>query len=200
MLRLGGAAGDAHEFVKLEHAALAARPTFASFVEEGLAGMVNTLLLAPILAGFVHAAAAFALAGCLVGHGGVFGIALIFGRRGSACARRTGRLSCYGLARDGWWEVAGVFGLLRRLGLNLGFDFGGGRFLLGGSGSVVDGGVLTFCTGSDGQELVEGQDACFAAAVALLAFMEDGNASCWCVSGVIAGGGLLCAGDLDERW
>jgi hypothetical protein len=42
--------------------------------------------------------------------------------------------------------------------------------------------VFAFCAGRDGQELIEGQHAWFAAAVALLAFVEDGDASCWCVS------------------
>lgn len=189
MLRLGRAAGDAHELVKLEHAALAARPALASLVEEGLARVVGTLLVAPVLAGFVHAAAAFALAGCVVGDGGVFGVALVLGRCGSARGRSARRLSGYGLAGDGRWEVGGVFFgllLLGLLGFDFGFDVGVAGLLLGRGGSVVDGGVLALCAGRDGQELIEGQDAWFAAAVALLAFVENGDASCWCVSGIVS--------------
>jgi len=187
VLRLGRAAGDAHELVKLEHAALAACPAFASFVEEGLAGVVGTLLFAPVLAGFVDAAAAFALAGCVIGDGGVFGVAFVLGWCGSACGRGTRRLGCYGLARDGRWKVGSVFGFLGLLGFDFGFDFGVADLLLGGRGSVVDGGVLALCAGCDGQEFIEGQDTRFAAAVALLAFVEDGDASCWCVSGTYCG-------------
>jgi hypothetical protein len=74
------------------------------------------------------------------------------------------------LTRDRRWEVAGFFLLFGSLGLDLGFDVGIAGFLLG--------------TGSDGEELVESQDARFAATVAFLTFVEDGKASYWCVSGV----------------
>lgn len=204
MLRLGRAAGDAHELVKFKHAALAARPALAALVEERLAGVVGALLLAPVLAGLVHAAAAFALAGCVVGDGGVFGVALVLGRRGSACGGSARRLGGYGLARDGRWEIGGVFFgllLLGLLGFDFGFDVGVAGLLLGRGWSVVDGGVLALCAGRDGEELIEGQDARFAAAVALLAFVEDGNASCWCMCQWDCFVGLsLGAEGLDGRW
>lgn len=200
MLRLGRAAGDAHELVKLQHAALAACPAFAAFVEECLARVVGTLLLAPVLACLVHAAAALPLACRVVRDSSVFGVALVLGWCGSVCSRSTRRLSCYGLARDGRWEVGGVFGLLGLLSFDFGLDFGVAGFLLEWGGSVVDGCVLAFCAGSDGQELIEGQDARFAAAVALLAFVEDGNASCLCVSEIVCGGLLQGVGSQDGRW
>jgi hypothetical protein len=84
------------------------------------------------------------------------------------------------LTRDRRWEVARVFLLFGSLGLNFGFDVGVARFLLGGSGSVVDGCVFALSTRSDSEELVESQDARFAAAVAFLTFVEDGEAS-YCV-------------------
>jgi len=169
-------------------------------MEESLAGVVGTLLFAPVLAGLVHAAAALPLASCVVGDGGVFGVALVLGWYESVCARGTRRLSCYGLARDGRREVGGGFGLLGLLSLDFGFDFGVAGLLLEWSGSVVDGCVLAICARSDGQELIEGQNARLAAAVALLALVEDGNASCWCVSEIVCGGLLLRCRGRDGRW
>jgi hypothetical protein len=65
--------------------------------------------------------------------------------------------------------------------LDFGFHIGIAGFLLRGSGSIVDGGVLALSTGSDGKELVESQDTRFAAAVAFLTFVEDRKASyCEC--------------------
>jgi hypothetical protein len=43
--------------------------------------------------------------------------------------------------------------------------------------------VLALSARSDGEEFIEGQDARFAATVALLALVENRHASCWCVSG-----------------
>jgi hypothetical protein len=88
------------------------------------------------------------------------------------------------LTRDRRWEVAGFFLLFGSLGLDFGFDVGIAGFLLCGSRSIVDGCVLALGTGSDGEELVESQDARFAATVTFLTFVEDGKASYWCVSGV----------------
>jgi hypothetical protein len=132
------------------------------------------LFLAPVLAGLVHAAAGFALAGRVVGDCGIFGVGLILW-----WCRAGGRarcLSCYGLTSDGRWEVfIGRFGCL---GCDFGFDLGIGGFLLGRGGCVVDGGVFAFGAGSDGEEFVKGQDSRFAAAIAFLALVEDGNAGC----------------------
>lgn len=82
------------------------------------------------------------------------------------------------MAGDGRREVFGVVRWLGRLGLDFGFDVGIAGFLLGGCGSIIDGGVLADGAGSDCEEFVKRQDARFAAAVALLAFVEDGQAGC----------------------
>lgn len=86
------------------------------------------------------------------------------------------------MTRDGRREVVGFFGLFGSLGLDFGFYIGVAGFLFGGRRGVVDGGVFAFGTGRDSEELVKGQDARFAATIALLAFMEDGDASCLRVS------------------
>ena len=78
----------------------------------------------------------------------------------------------------------------------IGYVWGLDGFWLGG---VVDIRVLSLCAGLDCEELVKGQDARFAAAIALLALVEDGDASCWCVSGGVCVG-LLGVGRLDGRW
>lgn len=155
-------------------------------MEKCLARVVYALLFAAVLALLVRAAAAAALAGDVIRDDGVFGVALVLWRCGAG--GRTGRLGCYGLARDGRREVVAVVCGLGRLGLDFSFDIGFGGDLFGGRRSVVDGGVFADGAGCDGQELIEGQDARFAAAIALLAFVEDGNAGCRCRS---AGVGCL---------
>jgi len=143
--------------------------------------VVGTLFLAPVLAGLVYAAAGFALAGRVVGDYGIFGVALILWR-----CRAGGRarcLSCYRLTSNGRWEV--VVGRFGSLCSDFGFDLGIGRFLLGRGGRVVDGGVFALGAGSDGEEFVKGQDSRFAAAIAFLALVEDGDAGCLgCQSGI----------------
>jgi hypothetical protein len=80
------------------------------------------------------------------------------------------------LTRNGRRKV--VIGWFASLGCDFGFDLGVGWFLLGRGGSVVDGGVFAFGAGSDGEESVKGQDSRFAAAIAFLALVEDGDAGC----------------------
>ena len=133
------------------------------------------MFLAPVLAGLVHAAAGFALAGCVVGHCGIFGVGLILRRCRAGSRARC--LGCYGLTSDRRREI--IVGRFGGLSCDFGFDLGIGRFLLGRGGCVVDGGVFAFGAGSDGKEFVKSQDSRFAAAIAFLTLVENGNAGWW---------------------
>jgi hypothetical protein len=135
---------------------------------------MGALFLAPVLAGLVHAAAGFALAGRVVGDCVIFSVAFVVWWCWAGGRARC--LGCYGLTRDGRREVfVGGFGCLGR---DLCFDLGIGRLLLGRGGSVVNGCVLAFGAGSDSEEFVKGQDTRFATTIAFLALVEDGDAGC----------------------
>lgn len=160
MPRLLLAAGDLHKLLKLQHPSLAAGPSFAALVENGLARVVLALLVVARDLRIVRRFASAPLAGRVRGdlEVRVVRVGLLW-RRGGRRAGRSGhrrRLRC--VAAGNWSD----FGR-RRL-----FDSGGRSWHIGCLlglffRRVVDGRVLARGAGRDFEEFVKGQHARLAA-------------------------------------
>ena len=156
------AAGNLQELIKLQHPALAARPALATLVEDRLAWVVHALLIIPRCRPRICSTATSSTA-CRISRDLQVRVVRVWLWGRSWCG---GRRSC----------DSGVDGRSLREGL----DGSGSRSrrsfsLLGGlgSGRVVDGRVLTRGARWDGEELLKGQNAGFAAFPALNEVSSD---------------------------
>lgn len=146
---LGRAPLDLHELVELQHPPLAAAIPLAAFVEDGEARVVHAALIVPPAdARVVRRAARLALAGRAVRYGERRVVVGVFLRGGGLRGRGRGLRLRLGREARG---LGGRGGDVGRGGLGL------------GRGRVVDVGVGAGGAGRDGEELVEGEDARFAA-------------------------------------
>lgn len=149
MPRLLGAPGNLQELVELQHSALAAGPSLATLVEDGVARVVDAPLVVASRRATVGGTAASATTRRVRRdlHIRVVGLGLLDDRLGGGSGRSRGR-------RDGnGWALVLLLGRRGSL-LDLLWLRGGG---------IIDGGMLAGCAWRDGEEFLEGQDAGLAA-------------------------------------
>lgn len=149
------AAGDSQELVKLKHAALAARPSFATLVEDRVARVVHAFLFLTGNGAIVRSPASFPTARSIGRNFQVWVVRLWLLNNG-LCG------GCAGSRNGGGNGRALGDGLHPGDGRCCCWRFFGGLFRLG-NWCVVDFGVFARGAGRDGEEFLKGQNAGFAA-------------------------------------